>query len=156
MAFFEGNLRQAIHSFKYRHRPELARVLGQMVNEYLSLHPLPADTIAAVPLHETRQKSRGYNQSLLLARILGEQTNLPVLEDVLVRVRATQSQIELNAVDRYANVQGAFAADDRVAERKILLIDDVCTTGATMNACSIALKQHGAKSVWGLALARGR
>ena len=156
MAFFEGNLRQAIHAFKYGHRPELARVLGKLTGEYLILHPLPSDVIAAVPLHGLREKSRGYNQSLLLARFLGEQTKLPVWEDVLIRVRATQSQVELNAVERHANVQGAFAADERVAGKRILLIDDVCTTGATMNACSVALKQCGAKSVRGLALARGR
>ena len=156
MAFFEGNLRKAIHAFKYGHRPELARVLGTLASEYISAHPLPADVIAAVPLHTARERSRGYNQSILLARFLGAQANLPVWEDVLTRVRATQSQVELNAVERIVNVQGAFAADGRVAGRQILLIDDVCTTGATMDACSVALKQHGAKSVWGLALARGR
>ena len=155
-AFFEGNLRKAIHAFKYGHRPELARVLGGMVGEYLSAHPLPADLITAVPLHTSRESTRGYNQALLLARIAGAQTNLPVWEGILTRARATQSQVELNAVERIANVRGAFVADARVAGRRILLIDDVCTTGATMDACCAALKQRGAKSVWGLALARGR
>ena len=156
IAFFEGNLRKAIHAFKYNHRPELARVLGSLASEYISAHPLPADVITAVPLHTIREHSRGYNQSLLLARVLGAKTNLPVWENVLTRVRATQSQIRLNAVERIANVQDAFASDTRVAGRQILLIDDVCTTGATMDACCVALKQRGAKSVWGLALARGR
>jgi ComF family protein len=156
IAFFEGNLRKAIHAFKYKHRPELVRVLGSLVSEYISIHPLPADVITAVPLHTVRERSRGYNQSLLLARFLGAQTNLPVWENALTRIRATQPQTQLNAVERIANVQGAFASDTRVAGRRILLIDDVCTTGATMNACSVALKQCGVRSVWGLALARGR
>jgi ComF family protein len=156
MAFFEGNLRKAIHAFKYGQRPELANILGRLASEYLSAHPLPADLITAVPLHPERERSRGYNQSRLLARIVGTQTNLSVWEDALTRVRATQSQVELNAEERIANVQGAFAADGRVAGKRILLIDDVCTTGATMDACSVALKERGAKSVWELALARGR
>ncbi|MDE3090347.1 MAG: ComF family protein [Chloroflexota bacterium] len=156
MAFFEGNLREAIHAFKYQHRPELARVLGQMLGGYLSAHPLPVDAITAVPLHAERERARGYNQARLLARALGAHQNLPVWDSALTRVRATQSQIDLDAAERRANVQDAFAADRRVCGARLLLIDDVCTTGATMDACSVALKQRGAKSVWGLALARGR
>jgi ComF family protein len=156
MAFFEGNLRQAIHALKYGHRPELARVLGSLLSNYLSAHPIPADIIVPVPLHATRERSRGYNQSLLLAQTLSAQTNLTVCHDALTRVRATRSQVELDAAERHINVQDAFAADPRVCGMHVLLIDDVCTTGATMDACSVALKQRGAKSVWGLALARGR
>jgi ComF family protein len=156
MAFFEGNLRKAIHAFKYEHRPELAAVLASLLSGYLSAHPLPVDVLAAVPLHSTRERMRGYNQALLLARALGAQTHLPVWEGALTRVRETRSQIELDAAERHANVQGAFDADAHVDGARVLLIDDVCTTGATLDACSVALKQRGAKSVWGLALARGR
>lgn len=156
MAFFEGNLRQAIHAFKYNHRPELARVLGSMLSDHLSTCPLPVDAIAPVPLHKSRQDARGYNQSLLLASALSAQHHLPCWDDAIARVRATESQVELGAAERHANVQDAFAANGRVAGARLLLIDDVCTTGATLNACSVALKQRGAKSVWGLALARGR
>jgi ComF family protein len=156
MAFFEGNMRKTIHAFKYEHHPELARVLGIMLSDYLTTHPLPADAVTAVPLHAERERERGYNQALLLARVLGAQKNLPVWEDALARTRATRSQIELDASERHANVQDAFTADGRVAGARLLLIDDVCTTGATMDSCTAALKQRGAKSVWGLALARGR
>ena len=156
MAFFEGNLRKAIHAFKYEHRPELARVLGGLLSGYLCANPLPADAVTAVPLHSTRERARGYNQALLLARAVAAQCNLPVWEDTLRRTRATRSQIELDAVERHANVKDAFFAAERVAGKRLLLIDDVCTTGATMDECSIALKQRGEKSVWGLALARGR
>lgn len=156
MAFFEGNLRRAIHVFKYNDRPELARVLGKMLSDHLSAHPLPVDAITVVPLHKSRQDARGYNQAFLIALALSVQHNLPCWEDALTRVRATKSQVELDAAARHANVQDAFVADGRVAGARLLLIDDVCTTGATLDACSVALRQRGAESVWGLALARGR
>ncbi len=156
IAFFEGNLRRAIHTFKYEPRPELAGVLGQMLSDYLAAHSLPVDVVTAVPLHAERERARGFNQALLLARALGARQNLPVWDSALARVRATRSQVELDAAERHANVQEAFAAEARVAGMRVLLIDDVCTTGATMDACTAALKQRGAKSVWGLALARGR
>jgi ComF family protein len=155
-AFFEGKLRQAIHAFKYERRPELARVLGEMLSDYLGAHPLPADALTPVPLHPDRERERGYNQARLLAHALGDRHHLPVWDDALTRVRATRSQIELNAAERRVNVQGAFQAAPRVAGTRLLLIDDVCTTGATMDACGIALKARGAASVWGLAIARPR
>ncbi len=155
-AFFEGNLRDAIHAFKYNHRPELAQPLGNLLSAYLAAHPLPADVLIPVPLHLERERARGYNQSVLLARVLGEQHHLPVWSDVLTRTRHTRPQVELDAAERRINVQDAFAADARVAGKRILLIDDVCTTGATMEACGLELYAQGAKSVWGLAIARTR
>lgn len=156
VAFFEGTLREAIHAFKYQHCTELADDFGAMLHDYLLTFPLPVDTIIAVPLHSTRERTRGYNQALLLARALRARYNLPVWEDVLTRVRATQSQTELDAVGRRQNVHNAFVATDQVRRSRVLLIDDVCTTGATMDACGAALYARGAKSVWGLAVARVR
>jgi ComF family protein len=156
IAFFEGNLRTAIHAFKYAHRPELADPLGEMLSDYISKHPLPIDALIAVPLHPERERARGYNQSHLLAQVLGQRRNLPVWGDALTRTRHTRPQVELNAADRHDNVHEAFTANVRVTGAQILLIDDVCTTGATMDACGIALKERGAKSVWGLAVARTR
>lgn len=156
VAFFEGNLREAIHAFKYDARTELAPIFGNLLSDYLAAQRLPVDAVVAVPLHPTRERARGYNQSLLLARALAAQQYLPVWEDALTRERATRPQVELDAAERRTNVQDAFAATARVAGARLLLIDDVCTTGATMEACSVVLKQRGAKSVWGLALARGR
>ena len=156
VAFFEGNLRVAIHAFKYQHRLELADRFGTTLNDYLLTFPLPTDTIIAVPLHADRARTRGYNQALLLAHALGARQNLPVWEDALTRTRATQSQTELDAAGRRQNVCAAFAATERVRGARVLLIDDVCTTGATMDACGAALYARGAKSVWGLAIARAR
>lgn len=154
VAFFEGNLRHAIHAFKYEHRPELAPILGNMLSNYLVTFPINVDALIAVPLHPHRERERGYNQSALLAQALASQNHLPVLPHALKRTRITRSQVELNAKERRVNVQDAFIADGSVADKNILLIDDVCTSGATMDACGIALKQQNAKSVWGLALAR--
>jgi ComF family protein len=154
VALFEGSLRAAIHAFKYQHRTELAPVFGTMLSEYLLTFPLPADTIVAVPLHADRERMRGFNQSLLLARTLGARLDLPVWEDGLTRTRATQSQTQLDAAGRRENVRDAFVAAPRARGVRVLLIDDVCTTGATMDACSAALSACGAKSVWGLAIAR--
>lgn len=156
VAFFEGNLRAAIHAFKYHHRTELADQFGAMLHDHLLTFPLLTDTIIAVPLHADRERARGYNQSLLIAHALGARQNLPVWQDALTRTRATQSQTELDAAGRRQNVQDAFAASERVCGARVLLIDDVCTTGATMDACGAALYARGAKSVWGLAIARAR
>jgi ComF family protein len=156
VAFFEGNLRTAIHAFKYQHRTELAEPLGELMSEFLAVHPLPTDAIIAVPLHPGRERERGYNQALLLARIVSEHQRRPLWEKALVRTRATPSQVELDAVARRENVKDAFAATDQVAGVRVLLVDDVCTTGATMEACGMALLARGASSVWGLALARPR
>jgi predicted amidophosphoribosyltransferase len=79
-----------------------------------------------------------------------------MISSSLKRIRATRPQYNLNARERRENVHGAFTADDRVAGMRVLVLDDVCTTGATMDECSIALRESGAKSVWGLALARGK
>lgn len=156
MAFFEGVLRDAIHAFKYKKRPQLAACFGALLNDYLAAQPLPADVIIPVPLHSERERTRGYNQAFLIARELALYQKLPMWYNVIKRTRATSPQVELDAAARRENVHDAFAATDEVAGRRVLLIDDVCTTGATMDACSRALKQRGAKSVWGLALARGR
>ncbi len=156
VAFFEGALRQAIHAFKYQKRVELATIFAALIDDYLREHPIPFDVLVPVPLHADRESARGYNQALLLARELQARRGYAVWDDALARVRATRAQMELDAAERRENVRAAFAADARVRNRQILLVDDVCTTGATMDACSVALKQQGAKSVWGLAIARGR
>jgi ComF family protein len=156
VAYFEGVLRQAIHAFKYRHRPELALVFGRMLNDYLFANPLPVDALIPIPLAPEREHQRGYNQSFLLANELAVVQNLPLWYNVVGRTRATRPQVELGAAERRENMRDAFAARDRVSGARLLLIDDICTTGATMDACAIALKAQGAASVWGLTLARGR
>ncbi len=157
VAYFEGPLRKAIHRFKYDNLRDLAVPLGRLLAVYLERDPLPAEVIVPVPLHPKRLRERGYNQSALLARRLGELTGLPLLEGSLLRVRETAPQVELSAQERKENVRDAFACvDEQVAGKRVLLIDDVCTTGATLEACSIALAQRRPRSVWALTLARER
>jgi ComF family protein len=157
VAYFDGTLREAIHHFKYYNRQALAIPLGKLMSNYWEKSPLPAEIIVPVPLHSNRLRERGYNQAALLARELGKSTGLPVVENGLVRVRATRPQVELNAQERKENVSDAFhCSNTELKGKRILLIDDVCTTGATLEACSIALQQVSARSVWALTLARAR
>jgi len=108
-----------------------------------------------VPLHPSRERQRGYNQSALLARALGERLDLPVVETVS-RVRKTDTQVGLDRRKRQDNVKGAFACPqpELASARNLLLVDDVCTTGSTMVACAEPLLRAGAASVWGLVVAR--
>nr|WP_244421991.1 phosphoribosyltransferase family protein [Ktedonobacter racemifer] len=118
---------------------------------------LEADVLLPVPLHPARQRLRGFNQALLLARVCSRLTGVPVNEE-LIRQRPTQAQVSLTGRSRQQNMMGAFlyvstAATPGVANRKILIIDDVCTTGATLDACARPLFAAGARSVTGLVLA---
>lgn len=130
-------------------------MLGRMLFTYWETEKLPADLVIPVPLHPSRQKARGYNQAGLLAAVLARHAQLPVNERDLVRTRATMPQVGLGAEERKANVRHAFAWNGNHLEgTRVLLIDDVCTTGATLDACASALRQAGANSVWALTLAR--
>ncbi|MCL0058558.1 ComF family protein [Dehalococcoidia bacterium] len=150
-----GMARDAVHHLKYRNLKALARPLAKLMAEYLEPNPLPVDLILAVPLHSKRVRQRGYNQSDLLAQELSRLIDLPTASGSLVRLRNTPSQVSLGAEARRSNVQGAFRCKNQVFQSKgVLLVDDVCTTGATLNACAVALKEAGAASVWGLTFSR--
>ena len=148
-------IRQAVHALKYEGLKVLAQPLGAMMAEYWQRAPLPANVIIPVPLHRARIRQRGYNQSLLLARVLGEQIGLELRADLLTRERDTRSQVGLKVAERRDNVSGAFRcrADDLQGQR-VLLVDDVLTTGATLESCAGALLGAGAAEVWALTLTR--
>ena len=152
----EGGIREAVHALKYQNVRAVAPTLGELLALFIVESGLSVDVLVPVPLHPRRERIRGYNQSLLLARETGKVVGLPVEEKALRRLRPTPSQARsASQEERRANVEGAFAAETAlVRDRKVLVIDDVCTTGATLEACAIALKQAGATSVWGLSLAR--
>jgi len=149
-------MRQAIHQLKYRNLRTLAAPLARLLNDYLITSPVPGEVLVPVPLHRKRLRERGYNQSSLLARELGKLTSLPVVDDCLIRQRHAPPQTKTSTVDeRQSNVVDAFACgDQRLRDKQVLLIDDVSTSGATLDACAVALKAAGATSVWGLVLAR--
>jgi len=159
---YEGALLDAIHRFKYNGKTSLAKPLVTIMdrsitsNKIAGLSVHSCDLIVPVPLHKTRLKERGFNQSLLLARELARLYNLSMDYLNLKRIRATDHQVNLKGKDRLINVKGAFAVEDKVAfkDKKVLLIDDVYTTGATIVECSKVLKRAGAKNVDVLTLAR--
>lgn len=152
---FAGLAREAVHKFKYNHMQALSSPLADIMADYLARKPLSFDVIVPVPLHSSRQRERGYNQAELLARALGDRLQQPVWNGALRRVRKTRPQVGLTAAERRENVTAAFACvETRVTGRRVLLIDDVCTTGATLEACSLALQRQNVASVWGLTLAR--
>ena len=153
---FEGVVRKAVHQLKYGHFKALAAPLGRMLGQYLEAEPVTADVLVPVPLHSRRLRERGYNQSALLAAEVGRWNDFPVVYDSLLRLRHTKAQVKTaDAEERQRNLAGAFACrDSKLAGKRVLLVDDVCTTGATLNSCAIALRKAGAASVWGLALAR--
>ncbi len=151
---FEGPLREAIHQFKYRPCRALARPLAAWMLKHI--RPVSGvDCIIPVPLHISRLRQRGFNQALLLSQELGAAFSIPVSFDNLVRIRPTRPQVELTGEERRTNVQGAFALKkgSAVRDKAVLLVDDVYTTGATMNECSLVLKDAGVGSVTALTIA---
>ena len=155
--YFEGTVQRAVHELKYRGRRVLAEPLGQQLAGYLQRLDWPAAAIVPVPLHRQRERARGYNQSTLLARSLAAHSGWPLLESGLVRWRNTRPQVGLDGPARQENVRDAFRWQGREPPPgRVLLLDDVCTTGATMEACARTLREAGALDVRGLVLARPR
>lgn len=150
--------REAMHAFKFGRRRALASPLGDLLAE-IGPGALPGgrpDLVIPVPLHPSRERERGFNQSLLLARRLGRAWRVPVRADVLVRTVPTSPQSELGAEERRANVRGAFSLrrPELCAGRHLIVVDDVFTTGSTVAACARCLKKGGARAVGVLTVAR--
>lgn len=152
-------LRLCIHALKYTGNTRLAEPLGRLLARTYTAYNMAADVIIPVPLHRERERERGYNQAQLLAKVCARWIGLPLNTTIIKRVRATPPQVGLTASERQRNVCGAFScvqlpATETLYQRKILIVDDVCTTGATLEACAAPLLAAGAQSVWGLVLAR--
>ncbi|NTW67273.1 MAG: ComF family protein [Nitrospirae bacterium] len=152
---FEGPLREAIHVYKYRPVRSLGKHLAAWMAEQVRM-TVHLDLTMPVPLHRKRLRQRGFNQALILAHGISERFSVPLLYDNLMRLRSTRPQVELSGPERRSNVKGAFGLvrPAEVRDKRILLIDDVFTTGATMNECAKVLKEAGAASVTVLTLAR--
>lgn len=152
---YDGVARKAIHGLKYRHRETLALPLAGLVAEEFRRRPLQLDLLIPVPLHPQRLAERGYNQSALLARELGRLLDIPVA-DRLARRKETRAQAGLRATARRTNVRGAFEFIEGtpLAGSRVGVVDDVCTTGATLEECAVALQEAGCSAIWGVAVAR--
>jgi ComF family protein len=147
---YEGSLRAIVHALKYDPRRTIARHLATRMRTAGAAVLAGADFAVPVPLHPSRERSRGFNQARELARHLG----LPMV-DALARTRKTASQADLPAARRKANVRGAFEwRQGEIAGSTIVLVDDVSTTGATLNACAAALMDAGATEVRALTAAK--
>jgi len=148
-------MREAVHRLKYGNLRAVAAPLAGLMGEYLESSPLEAEVLVPVPLHPRRLRERGYNQSALLANELAKLIGLPVDETSLRRVKFVLPQARTGSVEeRRTNVAGVFACTGGVKGKRVVLIDDVSTSGATLNSCASALKSAGASAVWGLTLAR--
>ncbi len=152
---FEGTVREAVHALKYRGVRVAAGALAGLMADYLQRNPVSADVLIPAPLHPRRLRSRGYNQSALLALELGRSLGRPVRGDLLIRVANARPQVEARTQEeRRNNVANNFACDADASGLTALLIDDVATTGSTLSECAQALKNAGAAKVYALTLAR--
>jgi ComF family protein len=163
---YEKGLLKAVHCLKYRGRVELAHPLGDLLfaGFMQNWEPGDIDLVTPVPLHARRMRARGFNQSLLLLRNWPERMNstgyvpgdIRVAPELLKRSKTTTSQTGLGRRQRMKNLRGAFTAPspEKVKEKRVLLVDDVYTTGATADACAGVLRKAGAARVDVLTLAR--
>lgn len=146
VGLYQNQLRHAIQRFKYQRNPHLDVPLARLLNRVIP-EDAQWDLLIPVPMHQARLRQRTYNQSLLLARVIGRLRQLPVAYKVLVKARPTPPQQTLSAAERRRNLAGAYALRQPVTDRSILLIDDVMTTGVTVELCSRMLLQGGAAQV---------
>ena len=155
---YEGSLLTAIHAFKYQGQSALGRILGRLMadHDYHDFHISSCTMIIPVPLHVRRLRERGFNQALILARAIARRHELPLDFTSLMRQVATPPQITLGKTERQRNVRDAFRIREpgRVKGEKIIIVDDVYTTGSTLNECARVLLEGGANEVAALTLAR--
>jgi ComF family protein len=154
-ARYSGALRNAIHRLKYQRDIALAETLAGFLVELYYETRWQIDLVAPVPLGVVRRRERGYNQAAMIAYPFALAVRVSYSGGAIRRVRETVSQVDLKFSQRLENVQDAFWADpQKVAGKKVMVIDDVTTTGATLNACAEALKNAGAITVYGFVVAR--
>lgn len=156
---YTKELKESIYRFKYGNRREYARFYGLSLARLKGhiIRSWEPDVLVPVPLHQSRRRHRGFNQAELVARSLGEQLHIPVDVRALRRVVNTSPQKALDDKERVKNIKNAFQAADNIVEyKKIVLVDDIYTTGATIDACAAALRQKGAERIYFASVCTGR
>lgn len=150
-------IQNLLHSYKYENKIYVGKFLGELIfNELnIKLFEWDADYIIPVPLHTFKKLQRGYNQSYYIAKAISKKLNIPLKPNLLKRKRFTQTQTKMNFIERKENVRNAFQVkhDNKIIDKKIILIDDVITTGATVSECAKTLKEKNAKKVFALSFA---
>lgn len=154
-AIYAGPIRNAIHRLKYERDIGLSEILSRFLVELYNESEWEIDLVTPVPLGVVRKRERGYNQATLIAYPFALAVQLPFSNRALHRIKETASQVDLGYKQRLENVRDAFWAErQQVAGKAILVVDDVTTTGATINACAESLKNAGARAVFGFVVAR--
>jgi ComF family protein len=154
-SIFEGLVRSAVLNLKYHRNAALGEVLAKPLSEFVRTLDWQVDLVIPVPLGKERARERGYNQIGIVAEPVATIRHWQYAPSGLTRIRETRSQVGLSASERKANVSDAFKAEKEiVSEKRVLLMDDVATTGATISECASALLQANAKVVYALTLAR--
>lgn len=158
-SIYDGLIKDCLHNFKYNAHTYLANTLAGVMIDFALKHIDigKIDAITSVPLHWKRLRDRGFNQASVLASILSKKVNKPFVKNSIYRTKVIKPQVELPRQDRIKNVQGVFRIKNpkNFLDKHILLIDDVFTTGATLNECSKVLLEAGAREVWVFTLTRG-
>jgi len=154
---FNDAVQQVIHEMKFFGKKSIAKFLGREMADLMTHHKdyLETDMIIPVPLHKTKLRERGFNQSLLLSQAISKLTNIPVNQKILKRIRYTKPQSKMNAFERQQNVKDAFRVIDpsTVKGKTVVLVDDVLTTGSTMRVCVESLDSAGVAKILALTAA---
>lgn len=154
-ASHNGPAQKAIHALKYKRNLSLGRILAQPLIEVVERSGWKVDLVVPIPLSRSRMKTRGYNQAALISRHLAASLNIQHSTSAVKRIRNTSTQIKLDVNKRFTNLLDAFYANPAtLKERNVLIVDDVITTGATMQNCAKALHHAGAKNIYCLSVAR--
>ena len=155
---YEDDVISLIHQLKFGEKISYARSIGEMLLTAVNHEILPEqgrpDCIIPVPLHDKRLRRRGYNQSTEISRVMAKKLAIPIAYDAVVRTRHTMAQMDLKAKDRQKNIKGAFSVIDIKKYTHVLIIDDVVTTGSTVNELAKVLKDKGVERVGVLSIAR--
>lgn len=152
----DGLIGNMMHAFKYQYTQDIISVFEAIIKDFLNSHPLNVDIIIPVPLHKRRYVERGFNQAEILAQRVAIQLAIPMSNNVR-RARYTRQQAKLNREERLKNLDSAFVVDDaeKLVGKHILIVDDVFTTGSTLNECAKALREVGVGEITSFSIARG-
>jgi competence protein ComFC len=155
LAAYTGGVKNAIHRLKYQNDLGVGSIFADMLKKLVLINGWKIDIVVPIPLSKQRKKERGYNQARILALPIALKLGIPLDDNSIIRTRETSSQVSLDAIERQKNIHNAFSAQgNKLRGKNILIVDDVITTGSTINDCARAGKIAGVKEVFGVSLGR--